>query len=119
MLLSFVLKYLRINHPSLKRRPSSLCNLSDQQTLDIKNYCVKCLQCGIWEMQKLRHLSVPYQTTLPKCSDNGDSCLPHLQTLSATTPNRETAALIIHSRFLNLIKLTLNSLDMGKTKKCL
>ncbi|MFQ6638303.1 hypothetical protein Gotur_015276 [Gossypium turneri] len=69
---SLVLKYLRINHPSLKRLPSSLCNLSDQQTLDIKNTCVKCLQCGIWEMQKLRHLSVPHQTTLPKCSDNGD-----------------------------------------------
>ncbi|TYI79217.1 hypothetical protein E1A91_D05G007200v1 [Gossypium mustelinum] len=46
-----------INHPSLKRLPSSLCNLSDQQTLDIKNTCVKRLQCGIWEMQKLRHLS--------------------------------------------------------------
>ncbi|XP_040948919.1 uncharacterized protein [Gossypium hirsutum] len=70
-------------------------------------------------MQKLRHLSVPHQTTLPKCSDNCDRCLPHLQTLSAITPNRETAALIIHYRFLNLIKLTLNSLDMGKTKKCL
>ncbi|PPR83961.1 hypothetical protein GOBAR_AA36752 [Gossypium barbadense] len=67
---SLVLKYLRINHPSLKRLPSSLCNPSDQQTLDIKNTCVKCLQCGIWEMQKLRHLSVPHQTTLPKCSDN-------------------------------------------------
>ncbi|TYI24774.1 hypothetical protein ES332_A05G008000v1 [Gossypium tomentosum] len=104
---SLVLKYLRIKHPSLKRLPSSLCNPSDQQTLDIKNTCVKCLQCGIWEMQKLRHLSVPHQTTLPKCSDN------------AITPNRETAALIIHYRFLNLIKLTLNSLDMGKTKKCL
>ncbi|MBA0593875.1 hypothetical protein Gorai_010803 [Gossypium raimondii] len=116
---SLVLKYLTINHPSLKRLPSSLCNLSDQQTLDIKNTCVKCLQCGIWEMQKLRHLSVPHQTTLPKSSDNGDRCLPHLQTLSAITPNRETAALIIHYRFLNLIKLTLNSLDMGKTKKCL
>ncbi|MBA0622099.1 hypothetical protein Godav_007667 [Gossypium davidsonii] len=63
---SLVLKYLTINHPSLKRLPSSLCNLSDQQTLDIKNTCVKCLQCGIWEMQKLRHLSVPHQTTLPK-----------------------------------------------------
>ncbi|KAL1167263.1 hypothetical protein V6Z11_A05G006600 [Gossypium hirsutum] len=55
---SLVLKYLRINHPSLKRLPSSLCNPSDQQTLDIKNTCVKCLQCGIWEMQKLRHLSL-------------------------------------------------------------
>lgn len=33
------LKYLRINHPSLKRLPS-LCNLSDLQTLDIKSIVI-------------------------------------------------------------------------------
>ncbi|XVE98716.1 hypothetical protein REPUB_Repub03eG0131900 [Reevesia pubescens] len=114
-----LLKYLKINHPSLNRLPPSLCSLPNLQTLDIKNTCVPCLPSGIWGMQNLRHLLLPRLTTLLEYRDEPEKRLWHLQTLSAITPDRTTADLIIGSKFPSLIKLTLYSEDRLKTKRCL
>ncbi|XVE80034.1 hypothetical protein DITRI_Ditri14bG0106300 [Diplodiscus trichospermus] len=111
-----LLKYLKINQPSLKRLPSSLCGLPNLQTLDIKNTCVLRLPIGIWGMQSLRHLLSPRQSTLPEFRGPQKCSLP-LQTLSAITPDRNTAHLI--SMFRSLIKLTLYSQDKWETRRCL
>ncbi|TYH68735.1 hypothetical protein ES332_D05G007900v1 [Gossypium tomentosum] len=118
---SCLLKYLKLNHPSLNRLPRTLFSLPNLQTLDIKNTCVMFpyLPSGIWGMQNLRHLLLPPYTMLPKRSDQSRKCLWHLQTLSTITPDGNTAALIFHSRFPSLIKLSLNSQEMENTKRCL
>ncbi|TYI24776.1 hypothetical protein ES332_A05G008200v1 [Gossypium tomentosum] len=118
---SRLLKYLKLNHPSLNHLPRTLFSLPNLQTLDIKNTCVMSpyLPSGIWGMQNLRHLLLPPYTMLPKRTDQSRKCLWHLQTLSTITLDENTAALIFHSRFPSLIKLSLNSQEMENTERCL
>ncbi|OMO51410.1 Disease resistance protein [Corchorus capsularis] len=119
-----LLKYLKMNPPCRdpKSLTSSICRLPNLQTLDMRNTngftCVPRLPSDIWGMQNLRHLLLPRLTTLPKSGDPYQ-CLYRLQTLSDITPDRNTAALIIGSKFHNLRKLTLYSEDKEKTKQCL
>lgn len=118
---SRLLKYLKLNHPSSNHLPRTLFSLPNLQTLDIKNTCFMFpyLPSGIRGMQNLRRLLLPPYTMLPKRTDQSRKRSCNLQTLSTITPDGNTAALILHPRFPNLIKLTLNSQEMENTERCL
>ena len=71
--------------------PDSICNLWNLETLDMRNSTVrtKCLPKGIWKLQRLRHLYLDRQTSLPRTKKN-TAALPNLQVLTSIDINDDT-----------------------------
>ena len=68
----------------------------------------KCLPKGIWKLQRLRHLYLDRQTSLPRTKKN-TAALPNLQVLTSIDINEDTASHFAKARFPNLRKLGLYS----------
>ncbi|KAH9751199.1 Disease resistance protein RPM1 [Citrus sinensis] len=82
----FLLKYLKLNIPSLKRLPSLLCTLLNLETLEMPSSYIDQSPEDIWMMQKLMHLNFG-SITLPAPPKNYSSSLKNLIFISALNPS--------------------------------
>ncbi|GAY66733.1 hypothetical protein CUMW_251180 [Citrus unshiu] len=82
----YLLKYLKLNIPSLKCLPSLLCTLLNLQTLEMPSSYIYQSPEDIWMMQKLMHLNFG-SITLPAPPKNYSSSLKNLIFISALHPN--------------------------------
>ncbi|KAH9751232.1 putative disease resistance RPP8-like protein 2 [Citrus sinensis] len=89
----FLLKYLKLNIPSLKCLPSLLCTLLNLQTLEIPSSYIDHSPENIWMMQKLMHLNFSC-ITLPAPPKNYSSSLKNLIFISALRPSSCTPAIL-------------------------
>ena len=101
------LRYLSIRSGELHVIPDSICNLCNLETLDMRNSIIWHLPRGIWKLQKLRHLYLNCQTSLP-ITDN-DAALPNIQALTGIAVNQDIENLFAKGRFPNVRKLGLYS----------
>ncbi|KAH9685356.1 Disease resistance RPP8-like protein 3 [Citrus sinensis] len=83
---SFLLKYLKLNIPSLKCLPSLLCTLLNLETLEMPSSYIDQSPEDIWMMQKLMHLNFG-SITLPAPPKNYSSSLKNLIFISALNPS--------------------------------
>ncbi|KAH9685358.1 NB-ARC domain-containing protein [Citrus sinensis] len=83
---SFLLKYLKLNIPSLKCLPSLLCTLLNLETLEMPSSYIDQSPEDIWMMQKLMHLNFG-SITLPAPPKNYSSSLKSLIFISALNPS--------------------------------
>ncbi|KAH9751221.1 Disease resistance RPP8-like protein 3 [Citrus sinensis] len=81
----YLLKYLKLNIPSLKCLPSMLC-LLHLQTLEMPSSYIDHSPEDIWMMQKLMHLNFG-SITLPAPPKNYSSSLKNLIFISALIPS--------------------------------
>ncbi|KAK9233457.1 hypothetical protein WN943_023707 [Citrus x changshan-huyou] len=81
-----LVKYLKLNIPSLKHLPSSLCNLLSLHTLDMPASYIHHTPDGIWKMYKLRHLNFG-SVTLPAHPGKFCSSLENLNFISVLHPS--------------------------------
>ncbi|KAH9751198.1 Disease resistance protein RPM1 [Citrus sinensis] len=81
-----LLKYLKLNIPSLKCLPSMLCTLLNLQTLEMPSSDIDHSPEDIWMMQKLMHLNFG-SITLPAPPKNYSSSLKNLIFISALNPS--------------------------------
>ncbi|KAH9751218.1 Disease resistance protein RPM1 [Citrus sinensis] len=81
----FLLKYLKLNIPSLKCLPSQLCTLLNLQTLQMPSSYIDQSPEDIWMMQKLMQLNFG-SITLPAPPTNYSSSLKNLIFISALHP---------------------------------
>ncbi|XP_050262775.1 late blight resistance protein R1-A-like [Quercus robur] len=109
-----LLRHLSIASGELHVIPDSICNLWNLETLDMRNSTVetKCLPKGIWKLQRLRHLYMDGQTSLPRTEKN-TAALPNLQVLTGIAINEDTESHFAKARFPNLRKLGLMSPPSG------
>ncbi|KAH9751214.1 Disease resistance protein RPM1 [Citrus sinensis] len=82
----YLLKYLKLNIPSLKCLPSLLCTLLNLQTLEMPSSYIDQSPEDIWMMQKLMHLNFG-SITLPAPPKNYSSSLKNLIFISALNPS--------------------------------
>ncbi|XP_052298286.1 disease resistance RPP8-like protein 3 isoform X2 [Citrus sinensis] len=82
----YLLKYLKLNIPSLKCLPSLLCTLLNLETLEMPSSYIDQSPDDIWMMQKLMHLNFG-SITLPAPPKNYSSSLKNLIFISALNPS--------------------------------
>ncbi|KAH9751230.1 hypothetical protein KPL71_014207 [Citrus sinensis] len=82
----YLLKYLKLNIPSLKCLPSLLCTLLNLETLEMPSSYIDQSPEDIWMMQKLMHLNFG-SITLPTPPKNYSSSLKNLIFISALNPS--------------------------------
>ncbi|GAY68606.1 hypothetical protein CUMW_265460, partial [Citrus unshiu] len=82
----YLLKYLKLNIPSLKCLPSLLCTLLNLETLEMPSSYIDHSPEDIWMMQKLMHLNFG-SISLPASPKNYSSSLKNLIFISALNPN--------------------------------
>ncbi|TXG67821.1 hypothetical protein EZV62_009096 [Acer yangbiense] len=81
-----LLRYLKLNIPSLTSIPSSLCNLLNLYTLDMPSSHISETPFDIWKMHKLRHLNFA-SIKLPAHPGKYCNSLENLNFISALCPN--------------------------------
>ncbi|GAY68602.1 hypothetical protein CUMW_265460, partial [Citrus unshiu] len=82
----YLLKYLKLNIPSLKCLPSLLCTLLNLETLEMPSSYIDHSPEDIWMMQKLMHLNFG-SISLPASPKNYSSSLKNLIFISALNPS--------------------------------
>ncbi|XP_030941906.1 late blight resistance protein R1-A-like [Quercus lobata] len=102
-----LLRYLSISSGARHVIPNSICNLWNLETLDMRNFEIKCLPKGIWKLKKLRYLYLNGPTSLPRTDNKAG--LPNLQVLTGIDLNLNSMRLFARARFPNLRKLGLRS----------
>ncbi|KMS99495.1 hypothetical protein BVRB_1g023350 [Beta vulgaris subsp. vulgaris] len=111
------LKYLRLRAPTVKQLPSSIVNLQQLETLDMREseYLVSLPQ-GIWKMKYLRNLYLGGSAILPKpLRIDYYKSLPDLQTLSGVCPDKVLKKLMVRAKFPSVKKLRICSSDLDLT----
>ena len=102
----------------MKHVPSSICNLVNLQTLDMRESSLSNLPDGIWKLQQLRHLHLCWLRTF--CDQgNDEKSLGNLQTLSCIRPHKDMKRLMIKAKFPNVRKLKLDSQNPNETAEFL
>ncbi|KAK0599540.1 hypothetical protein LWI29_006163 [Acer saccharum] len=81
-----LLRYLKVNIPSLTSIPSSLCNLLNLYTLDMPSSHISEAPSDIWKMHKLRHLNFA-SIKLPAHPAKYCNSLENLNFISALCPS--------------------------------
>ncbi|KAL5735965.1 hypothetical protein ACOSQ2_030753 [Xanthoceras sorbifolium] len=100
-----LLRYLKLNIPSLTSIPSSLCNLLNLYTLDMPFSRVGEAPFGIWKMHKLRHLNFAF-IKLPAHPGKYCNSLENLNFISALCPSSCTEDIL--ERLPNLLTLRIH-----------
>jgi Leucine-rich repeat (LRR) protein len=104
--------------PDMKHVPSSICNLVNLQTLDMRESSLSNLPDGIWKLQQLRHLHL-YRLRNFCDQGNDEKSLGKLQTLSCIRPHKDMKRLMVKAKFPNVRKLKLDSQDPDETAEFL
>lgn len=104
------LKYIKLKASNVKKLPSTIANLHQLLTLDMRDSGLVSLPDGIWKMQFLRHLYVGCSTSLPKPRGiDYYRALSNLQTLYGVQSDKVLRGLMVRAKFPNVTKLRIRS----------
>ncbi|XP_059459814.1 disease resistance protein RPP13-like [Corylus avellana] len=101
----FHLRYLGIKSDALKVIPTSICNLTNLETLDMKGTFLNRLPKGIWMMRRLRKLYMSGPVSFPNNLDPDIKALWNLQVLSTVSLTPQNVGLIVKAELANIRKL--------------
>ncbi|KDO39043.1 hypothetical protein CISIN_1g039831mg [Citrus sinensis] len=101
----YLLKYLKLNIPSLKCLPSLLCTLLNLETLEMPSSHIDQSPEDIWMMQKLMHLNFG-SITLPAPPKNYSSSLKNLIFTSALNPSSCTLDILFRLPSVRTLRIS-------------
>lgn len=113
------LKYLRLRAPNVTHLPSSVGNLHNLETLDMRESCIHGRLNGIWKMKLLRHLYLGGFTMPDPRGIDYYRTLHNLQTLSGVHPDKILKRLMVKAKFPNVTRLRICSSDQQSAFKFL
>ncbi|KAK1580807.1 hypothetical protein Q3G72_000328 [Acer saccharum] len=99
-----LLRYLKLNIPSLTSIPSSLCNLLNLYTLDMPSSHISEAPSDIWKMHKLRHLNFA-SIKLPAHPAKYCNSLENLNFISALCPSSCTEDILVRLPNLQTLRI--------------
>ncbi|XP_059460750.1 putative disease resistance RPP13-like protein 3 [Corylus avellana] len=101
----FHLRYLGIKSDALKVIPTSICDLTNLETLDMKGTFLNRLPKGIWMMRRLRKLYMSGPVSFPNNLDPEIKALWNLQVLSTVSLTPQNVGLVVKAELANIRKL--------------